>query len=342
MILGEVVLYKKYTTQLKKLYEKFLKLPIYYKVLTSILMSLFLHFSFSLLFYIGLYNYTYQYNIPFLLIEELNLNLLIIPLYFDALVSTLIMLFIMLFTILVIRFGPTLEDFGLKKKSLKQKTINYYIIKLYKWCKKKDCKYYHKKHILFILYSSLFILAISILPLSFFLFTIDGVFKFLIMLIPPIIIGISLESKLQKNYFKILLLSTIFFLLLSFTVALTSHSVKTYLEKTSLGGEIPISLKIKKDFHDGYLILMTKEKILLMDVNKSMISEIAIKTIDKINYPIQKNIKKWIEINSSRIGGSISWGKYPNFSEDNRSEEINKLTTPNKVNDHYDFSILHH
>ena len=78
-------MYKKYIPKIKEIYNKFLKLPIYYKILTSILMSIVLHLSFSLLFYIGLYNYTYQYKIPYLLIEELNVNLLLVPLYFDAL-----------------------------------------------------------------------------------------------------------------------------------------------------------------------------------------------------------------------------------------------------------------
>ena len=66
---------------IKIYFNKFIKLPITYKILSSILVSLLIHISFSLLFYLGIYFYTKEYSIPYETIDMFNTNLLIVPFY---------------------------------------------------------------------------------------------------------------------------------------------------------------------------------------------------------------------------------------------------------------------
>ena len=74
------------------------------------------------------------------------------------------------------------------------------------------------------------------------------------------------------------------FLFISTTVSVTSGSIYRYLEKTKLGGLIPISIKVDNEFEDVYLILMTKEKTYILDSNKTIVTQFQL---------WKKTIKLW-------------------------------------------------
>jgi len=267
------------TDNLKKIYVKFIKLPIYYKVLVSIILSLILHFSFTTLLYIGMYNYTVLYQIPFSAIEDFNLNLCLMPFYFDTIIVLFQMFYIFISAyILTLAFQIYFKgknSFHLKKIMVRmyKNLINDSFIKFRNRSDKKN------------IISGIFILIVFLLMSTFlFLLNLHVIYYTIITILISIFSGYYFAYAKNRLTFKLLFPLLILFIIIQTFFIISSNQIGHYLASTKLGGKLPLSLKIKDKYFDGFLLLRTKERIYMYDVNKTFISEFKADSIDKVTY----------------------------------------------------------
>lgn len=313
--------FKKFKKLSEDTIKKFVTLPIKYKVLSTIVTSILIHISFSILLYIGLYNYTSEYQVPFNIINEFDINLLILPFYKDTFFSVIIMLVVALISIMYFAGKPEKKDdldkyeikeieekdatedkiqiedeiSSLEKSTISDKDISLSHLwgilegKLYKSFKKAGkLDYLNKKKLKFYSRASLVVIMGLIVALIYFIFYIDPFFYIISYIFIPILIGMFIVDT-RKFVLRELLYILIIFTVLSMINIFKSHGISNYLQDTHMGGNSLIKLTIEnKKTVKRNLILLTKKRIFVFDKAKSEITQMPVKSVKEIIYEYKK------------------------------------------------------